>query len=84
MKASVLVEFNRSSPSFRCIGWGGWGEGGRGGARKAQPRQSLFSGMDYWNGLLEWTTGMPFDLKFSHKNPLLANGGVGMNDYITI
>ena len=32
--------------------------------------QSLFSGMDYWNGLLEWTTGMPFDLKFSHKNPI--------------
>ena len=43
--------------------------------------QSLFSGMGYWNGLLEWTTGMPFDLKFSHKNPLLANGGVGLNDY---
>ena len=37
-------------------------------------RQSLFSGMDYWNGLLlEWTTGMPFDL-----------GGVGFSDYITI
>ena len=33
-------------------------------------RQSLFSGIDYWNGLLEWTTGMPFDLKFSHKNPI--------------
>ena len=23
-----------------------------------------------WNGLLEWTTGMPFDLTFSHKNPI--------------
>ena len=21
-----------------------------------------FSGMDYWNGLLEWTTGMPLNL----------------------
>ena len=38
--------------------------------------QSLFSGMDYWNGLLEWTTGMPFDLKFNHKTPIVEPIGV--------
>ena len=27
--------------------------------------------MDYWNGLLEWTTGMPFDLQFNHKTPII-------------
>ena len=47
-------------------------------------RQSLLR----WNELLEWTTGiyiyMPFDLKFRDKNPLLANWGVGLSDYITI
>ena len=37
--------------------------------------------MDYWNGLLEWTTGM---LKFSHKNPSLANKGVGFYDYLAV
>ena len=32
---------------------------------------SLFSAVSIqWNGLLESTTGMPFDLKFSHKNPI--------------
>ena len=39
------------------------------------------TGMDYWNGLLEWTTGM---LKFSHKNPSLANKGVGFYDYLAV
>ena len=24
-----------------------------------------------WNGLLEWTTGMPFDLKLNHKTPII-------------
>ena len=28
--------------------------------RNKEQRQSLFSGMDYWNGLLEWTTGMDY------------------------
>ena len=34
--------------------------------------QSLISGMDYWNGLLEWPTGI-FDLKFKHKTSLLSH-----------
>ena len=25
---------------------------------------SVIGGLDYWNGLLEWTTGMDFDLFF--------------------
>ena len=25
-------------------------------------RLSVIGGLDYWNGLLEWTTGMDFDL----------------------
>ena len=25
---------------------------------------SVIGGLDYWNGLLEWTTGMDFDLSF--------------------
>ena len=27
-------------------------------------RLSVIGGLDYWNGLLEWTTGMDFDLYF--------------------
>ena len=27
-------------------------------------RRSLFSGLDYWTGLLDWTTGLTFDLNF--------------------
>ena len=27
-------------------------------------RLSVIGGLDYWNGLLEWTTGMDFDLFF--------------------
>ena len=30
-------------------------------------RESVNSGLDYWNGLLDWTTGLTFDLKFSHE-----------------
>ena len=26
---------------------------------------SVIGGLDYWNGLLEWTTGMDFDLFLS-------------------
>jgi hypothetical protein len=25
---------------------------------------SVNSGLDYWNGLLDWTTGLTFDLEF--------------------
>ena len=28
-------------------------------------RESVNSGLDYWNGLLDWTIGLTFDLKFS-------------------
>ena len=28
-------------------------------------RRSLFTGLDYWTGLLDWTTGLTFDLKCS-------------------
>ena len=27
--------------------------------------ESVNSGLDYWNGLLDWTTGLTFDLKFT-------------------
>ena len=27
--------------------------------------RSLFTGLDYWTGLLDWTTGLTFDLKCS-------------------
>ena len=54
---------------------GVWGGGGGGG-------QSLFSEMDYWNGLLESTTGMPFDLKFSHKNPIVVWDSVQLHYYL--
>ena len=30
-------------------------------------RESVNSGLDYWNGLLDWTTGLTLDLKFSHN-----------------
>ena len=30
-------------------------------------RESVNSGLDYWNGLLDWTSGLTFDLKFSHE-----------------
>jgi hypothetical protein len=30
--------------------------------------ESVNSGLDYWNGLLDWTTGLTFDLEFSHEN----------------
>ena len=26
-------------------------------------RESVSSGLDYWTGLLDWTTGLTFDLK---------------------
>ena len=26
--------------------------------------ESVNSGLDYWNGLLDWTTGLTFDIKF--------------------
>ena len=28
-------------------------------------RESVNSGLDYWNGLLDWTTRPTFDLRFS-------------------
>ena len=28
---------------------------------------SVIGGLDYWNGLLEWTTGMDFDLLSSAR-----------------
>ena len=30
-------------------------------------QESVNSGLDYWNGLVDWTTGLTFDLKFSHE-----------------
>ena len=30
-------------------------------------RESVNSGLDYWNGLLDWTTGLTFDLKFTFE-----------------
>ena len=30
---------------------------------------SVIGGLDYWNGLLEWTTGMDFDLFLSFFFP---------------
>ena len=45
--------------------------------------QSLFSGMDYWNGLLEWTTGMPLDLKFNHKTPIIEPIGMVSTEWPT-
>ena len=30
---------------------------------------SVIGGLDYWNGLLEWTTGMDFDLFFFFFSP---------------
>ena len=30
---------------------------------------SVIGGLDYWNGLLEWTTGMDFDLCFCFFPP---------------
>ena len=38
-------------------------------------RESVNSGLDYWNGLLDWTIGLTFDLTFSHEN----NGGICMS-----
>ena len=29
--------------------------------------ESVNSGLDYWNGLLDWTTGLTFDLKFGYE-----------------
>ena len=34
---------------------------------------SVIGGLDYWNGLLEWTTGMDFDLFFFFFFPPRAN-----------
>ena len=31
-------------------------------------RLSVIGGLDYWNGLLEWTTGMDFDPFFFPKS----------------
>ena len=28
----------------------------------------LITGLDYWTGPLDWTTGLKFDLKFNHNN----------------
>ena len=28
--------------------------------------ESVNSGLDYWNGVLDWTTGLTFNLKFSN------------------
>ena len=33
--------------------------------RGTEEGESVNSGLDYWNGLLDWTTGLTFDLKFS-------------------
>ena len=27
-----------------------------------------FTGLDYWTGILDWTTGLTFESKFNHKN----------------
>ena len=35
-----------------------------------QQRLSVIGGLDYWNGLLEWTTGMDFDLFLSFPQEL--------------
>ena len=40
---------------------------------------SVIGGLDYWNGLLEWTTGMDFDLFFSffpQELTILAHTGL--------
>ena len=29
--------------------------------------ESVNSGLDYWNGLLDWTTGLTFDLKIAQR-----------------
>ena len=33
---------------------------------KACQGVSLFTGLDYWTGTLDWTTGMTFDMKIDH------------------
>ena len=43
--------------------------------------KNFIGSMDYCNGLLEWITGMPLNY-FNHKNPSLANRGVGFSDYL--
>ena len=35
-------------------------------------RQSLFTGLDHWTGLLDWNTGLTFDPKISYKRLHLA------------
>ena len=37
---------------------------------KHPERLSVIGGLDYWNGLLEWTTGMDFDLFFFSSQEL--------------
>ena len=29
---------------------------------------SVITGLDWWTGPLDWTTGLTFDVKLSHKN----------------
>ena len=35
-------------------------------------RESVNCGLDYWNGLLDWTTGLTFDLKITPQNNFFA------------
>ena len=43
--------------------------------------ESVNSGLDYWNGLLDWTTGLTFDLKFSYEMGDFACPGCKINSY---
>ena len=44
---AIRVQFLVYSSSFSKVG-----------SRLGEARVSLFTGLDYWNGILDWTTGM--------------------------
>ena len=45
--------------------------------------ESVNSGLDYWNGLLDWTTGLTFDLIFNQKYGQFCSSKRIIHSYLT-